>query len=469
MKDSHLANGGVLTKKAIHSSPLNNIYGEAVAVRTRKDGGVSLWTTEKVWKIADMLLKADESFRTELRYTCSFNYERVTSLWDNGCVPLFDFNIPDGNEFDTNGIVSHNTAIVKQRCNQPVTWNGKKYDGYRVIDVPLAQFEEMGDLHGMPSRYVKVIKNGDSPKVERWVPEEVVQGYLEAQWQLVYDAGVQTKYAPPDWVPKEAGPTILLLDDWNRASVRIIKGIMQLLQNYGMVSWKLPPGCNIVLTANPDEQDYLVTSLDSAILTRIRSVTLRHDAKDWAVWAQKEKLDPRLINFVLTYPEMMIGPERTNPRTLAEFGRNVRRIPNIESKESQKRFMMLAHALLDEQTVSSIMVFCERDVEMVVEPEAILKGEDWIPKHITKLMTQKEQRVDVLGVICDRLFAYVVQPDTKATKKAIENFQGFLTMKHIPEDMRHNFCLRIARVREGSANQWILHNDALTKMILDVV
>ena len=80
------------------------------------------------------------------------------------------------------------TAIVKQHCNQPVTWNGKKYPGYRVIDVPLAQFEEMGDLHGMPSRYVKVIKNGDSPKVERWVPEEVVQGYLEAEWQLVYDA-----------------------------------------------------------------------------------------------------------------------------------------------------------------------------------------------------------------------------------------------------------------------------------------
>jgi len=361
------------------------------------------------------------------------------------------------------------TAIVKQHCSKPVTWNKKQYPGYKVIDVPLAQFEEMGDLHGMPSRYVKVVKNHDQPKVERWVPEEVVQGYLDAKWELVYEAGVQTKYAPPDWVPQEPGPTILLLDDWNRASVRIIKGVMQLLQNYGMVSWQLPAGCNIVLTANPDEQDYLVTSLDSAILTRQRHITLKHDAKEWSVWAQREKLDPRVISFVLQYPEMMIGSERTNPRTIAQFGRDVRRIPDLSTKENQKRFMMQAHALLDEQTVSTLMVFCERDVEMIIEPEAILRGEDWIPKKVNSLMGQKEQRVDVLGVTVDRLFAYVVQPDTKATKKAIENFQKFLTMKPIPEDMRHNFCLRIARVKEPKVQQWILHNETLTKMILEVV
>jgi hypothetical protein len=93
------------------------------------------------------------------------------------------------------------TALVKQLCNEPVMWEGKEYPGYNVIDVPLAQFEEMGDLHGMPSRYVKVSKNHDQPKVERWVPEEVVQGYLDDKWELDCEAGVRTKYAAPDWVP----------------------------------------------------------------------------------------------------------------------------------------------------------------------------------------------------------------------------------------------------------------------------
>lgn len=365
------------------------------------------------------------------------------------------------------------TAKVKQHCRRPVEWQGKKFPGYTVFDVPIAQFEEMGDLHGMPSRHVRIATRGtDGQPEERWVPEEVLQGWLKEGWNIMPSAGVRTMYAPPDWVPAEPGPSILLLDDWNRASVRIIKGIMQLLQNYGMVSWKLPAGCNIVLTANPDEQDYLVTSIDNAILTRIRSVTLTHDAKEWAVWAQADGLDPRGINFVLRYPEMMVGAERTNPRTLAQCFRDMKRIPDLSSKDQVIRFKTMASSLLDEQTVSSLIVFMERDVELIVEPDQILQGKDWpwIQAHIAKLMGGREKRVDVLGVICDRLFAHLVQPGTKPEKASIVNFQKFVTMEEIPEDLRHNLCLRLSRVKDGGkTHQWILHNDRLTKLIMAVV
>jgi hypothetical protein len=363
------------------------------------------------------------------------------------------------------------TAKVKQHCRKPVQWGGNDYEGYAVYDVPIAQFEEMGDLHGMPSRHVKVLKG----KEETWVPEEVCQGYFKDGWEIQPSAGVRTMYAPPDWVPSVPGPSILLLDDWNRASVRIIKGIMQLLQNYGMVSWKLPPGCNIVLTGNPDEQDYLVTSIDAAILTRIRSVTLKEDAKEWSVWAQSEGLDSRGISFVLSYPEMMVGPERTNPRTLAQFFRDVKRVPDLRSEENQKRFRNMAHSLLDDQTVSSLTVFLDRDVEMVLEPEKILgarKEEDWefIEKHMERLMSGKEKRIDVVGVTCDRLFAYMVQPTVKPEKRSIEAFQRFVTMDKVPEDIRHNLCLRMARVKDGGkTHQWILQNEKLTKLIMSVL
>lgn len=364
------------------------------------------------------------------------------------------------------------TALVKQHCRKPVIWNGREYPGYTVYDVPIAQFEEMGDLHGMPSRHVKVAKAGNGAPQESWVPEEVHQGWLADGWQIVHSAGVRTMYAPPDWVPAEPGPSILLLDDWNRASVRIIKGIMQLLQNYGMVSWKLPAGCNIVLTANPDEQDYLVTSIDNAILTRIRSVTLTHDAKEWAVWAQADGLDTRGISFVLRYPEMMIGSERTNPRTLAQCFRDMKRIPDLGTKEQAARFKTMASSLLDDTTVSSLIVFMERDVELIIEPEQILQGKDWdwIEAHVAKLMGGREKRVDVLGVICDRLFAHLVQPGTKTDKTSVSNFQRFVTMEQIPEDLRYNLCLRLTRVKDnGKSNQWVLHNDKLTRLILAVV
>jgi hypothetical protein len=252
---------------------------------------------------------------------------------------------------------------------------------------------------------------------------------------------------------------------------------MQLLQNYGMVSWKLPPGCNIVLTANPDEQDYLVTSIDTAVLTRLRSITLKHDAKEWAIWATKHGLDSRGINYVLRYPEMMIGPERTNPRTLAQMFCDMKRIPNLSKEEDQKRFRIMAMSLLDDDTVSSLMVFMERDVEMIIEPEQILRGDanDWkfIVAHMEKMMSGREKRIDVVSVICDRLFAHVVQPTCKPDQKAVENFQKFMTMAQIPEDMRHNLCLRLARYQNpacpaGQNFKWLMHNRELSKMILSV-
>lgn len=370
------------------------------------------------------------------------------------------------------------TSIAKQFADTPVDWNGQRYLGYDVKDVPIAQFEEMGDLHGLPDKHIQMRKGGASKGevVERWVPVDVMDGFKRDGWEVNYTAGVRTMYAPPDWVPLSPGPSILLLDDWNRSSVRIIKGIMQLLQNYGMVSWKLPPGCNIVLTGNPDEQDYLVTSIDAAIVTRIKSVTLREDAKEWAVWATAQGLDPRGINWVLRYPEMMCGKERTNPRTLSEFFRFLREVPVINlnpdgkdhvAQETLRRLMMQAHSVLDDETVTSLIVFFDRDLTLIVEPEQILEGDERAFDHMRKMLTLKEKRIDIVGITCDRLFAHIVQPSCKPTPTAVKNVQKFLTMPEMEPDIQHSFCMRVGRFKDGGkTQQWILGNNELKKQVM---
>jgi len=358
------------------------------------------------------------------------------------------------------------TDMIKSFENHPVTWGGKEYEGYRVIDVPIAQFEEMGDLHGIPMDCVRMTNNGD----EQWVPQkdEVVRAYRENDWKIDTASKPRTFMAPPPWVPDKPGPSILLLDDWNRASIRIIKGIMQLLQNYGMVSWSLPLGCNIVLTGNPDEQDYLVTTIDQAILTRIKHVTLKEDASEWAVWAVANKIDNRLINWVLAYPEMMIGKERTNPRTLSEFGRFLNLVGSVESEREE--VVLHAHSLLDEETVASMLVFFTREMEDIVEPEDVLEGKEKAFKHIENLMTKrKEARVDVVGITMERLYAHMVQPDCKQSPKRVKNFQRFITMGCIPEDMRHSVCRRIAKRRENRFNHWIIGDKKLKALIMDTL
>jgi MoxR-like ATPase len=117
-----------------------------------------------------------------------------------------------------------------------------------------AQFEEMGDLHGIPT-------------IRDPTPDE---SNSDDEY---------TVFAPPEWVPTAKGPGILLLDDINRADDRILRGIMQLLQNF---EWQLPEQWQIVATANPEGADYSVTPMDDAMLTRMLHFTLTFDAKAWA-------------------------------------------------------------------------------------------------------------------------------------------------------------------------------------------
>ena len=396
------------------------------------------------------MAKKDEKKTNEVEYSYAGCYgEQVTH---DRLASFLDFNFKMNRQAEENGMHRFaqciwgtagigKTSQCKEYKNKTVEWNGKPTK-YTVHDVPIAQFEEMGDLHGLPMKCS--LMRGPKGE-EHWVPEDHLIDYRKEGWTLDSLATPQTRMAPPDWVPNKPGPSILLFDDWNRASVRIIKGIMQLLQNYGMVSWKLPPGANIVLTGNPDQQDFLVTSIDSAILTRIKHITLRPCEKQWALWAETQNLDPRGINFLLRYPEQMLprGQSKlTNPRTLSEFFNISKHFPSMDAHKEE--LQIHGRSLLDEETVTSFMVFAARDHELTVEPEQILAGKKEAFEKIAEQMGRAEPRVDILSIVCERLFATIVQPKCDQSEERIKNFQRFMTAKFMPDDMRDQICRRLA-------------------------
>ncbi len=264
------------------------------------------------------------------------------------------------------------TEIVRQFAAKPVTWRGSKYSkGHTMHEVPIGQWEEMGDLHGMPERCVKIKKG----KNEQWVSVDVHGGYLKNGWKMDHTAGTRTINAPPAWVPTEPGPSILFFDDMNRANGRIQRGTMQLWQTGSLLSWKLPPGCVIVCTGNPQDCEFMTTALDSAMMQRMRHITLDADAVQWGEWASDQGLDQRGIDFVLRYPEMMRGKERTSPRSLTDVFRAMKDI-DLSTIEGKEMFNTVAHSVLDDETVGTMTTFLERDVQLVISPEDILKGED---------------------------------------------------------------------------------------------
>ena len=354
------------------------------------------------------------------------------------------------------------TDVVKSLESVPIEWNGKKYEGFQIVDIPLAQIEEMGDVLGYPVEEIKMLNNGKT----QWIKavDSLIGEYMGKGWFT--DGEQRTIYAPPAWVPKEERPGVLLFDDGNRASQRILRGLMQLVQDYRTISWSVPKGWTIVFTGNPDNRMNQVTSMDIAQLTRMKHITLVPDAKEWALWATENGIDGRVVSWVLKYPEMIVGSHRTNPRTIAEFGRSLLRFKNLN--ESSSDWILEACASLDEETVSSLSVFLQKDAGMVLSPEVILSDyENTVKPHLKKIMEGKEERTDLVNIMNERLCAYLVSENYVFDSSHIENFKKWVLDNHVPKDTSHSLMDRLLRSRNPNRMKFISGDTRLQKMVRD--
>lgn len=305
--------------------------------------------------------------------------------------------------------------------------------GWGFVYLAPAQFEEMGDLHGLP------VSDGD-----------------------------KTRFAAPEWVPTQPGPGILLLDDVNRADDRILRGLMPLLQRGEMMSWRLPPGWQIVATANPEGGDYSVTPMDEAILTRFLHVTMVFEARAWARWALAAGVDPRGVSFVLTYPESVTG-RRTTPRTLTQFFAQIRPISDLVGEAA------LVHALgcsaLDESTLASFVAFARDGLASLLEPAEILDASDFAPVAARLATLGKDTsgtRIDRLATIGTRLYLEVTRADYTPAPRHGANLVAFLMDKTLPADLRAMLHRDLTR-DGGPAIREMLRDKRLAALVLAAV
>lgn len=276
-------------------------------------------------------------------------------------------------------------------------------NGFDFKYIAPAQFEEMGDLLGMP---------------------KIVDG--------------KTVFVAPEWVPQEPGPGILLIDDVNRADDRILRGIMQLLQNYELISWRLPRDWHIILTANPEGGDYSVTPMDDAMITRMMHITMTFDIKSWSKWATLTGIDQRGIAFANLYPEIISGG-RTTPRTLVQFFESIANISNLS--EQINLVQMLADASLDEATATAFIAYINNHLSSLIWPEEILHSNDFkiaIDQRLKDLVLKdaESSRIDILATICNRLINYITLTEQKIDSLEIQNLQKFLLLDILPNDLR---------------------------------
>tara|TARA_Y100001937_G_scaffold108635_1_gene152465 strand:+ start:5012 stop:6277 length:1266 start_codon:yes stop_codon:yes gene_type:complete len=360
------------------------------------------------------------------------------------------------------------------------------------VKLNLAQIEELGDLVGFPVRQFQMYKEKEvkvsnknlnissaatddllklanqttTKKVGQWVDELAVAEYLKSGWKMT--GNNRMSYCAPEWIAGKKKGGILLLDDWNRADVRFIQAVMELVDRQTYISWTLPEDWHIILTANPDNGDYMVNSVDSAQKTRYITANLKFDVDVWARWAEAEGMDSRCINFLLMHPELVT--QETNARSISTFFNAISSFENFD--KNLALIQMIGEGSVGEEFASMFTIFINNKLDKLVAPKDILLHEDekYILGALTSCMGKSDEdgyRADIASTLATRLanFSVVYSNGNTINQKVTDRLIKLCTGEHFSNDLKYLIVRTIFNGNKQKFNKFMM-NPEIIKMTL---
>jgi hypothetical protein len=312
-----------------------------------------------------------------------------------------------------------------------------KEQNLNFVKLNLAQIEEIGDLVGFPIRQFEVEINNE----KTWIDEHTLDEYLK----LGYNSTGQNRmsYCPPEWIANKEKGGILLLDDWNRADVRFIQAIMELIDRQQYVSWSLPKDWHIILTANPDNGDYLVNSIDNAQKTRFISVNLKFDIDCWGKWAEENDIDGRCINFLLMHPELVTTD--VNSRSVSMFFNSISSLKSFD--DSLPLIQMIGEGSVGPEFSSLFTMFINNKLDKMISPENIFKQDEKYVMTTLKGLVGKDTkyRADIASTLSTRVINYLdfYSKNNPVEKDTINRISKLVTEEIFTTDICYNMVKSI--------------------------
>ena len=143
--------------------------------------------------------------------------------------------------------------------------------GCKVVSLFLGQMSDPGDLIGIPHKNEKT-------------------GH--------------TEFMPPYWFPTDDTPVVLFLDELNRARPEVLQTIMDLALNRKLAGRSLPAGSRIISAVNNGDE-YQLTDLDPALVSRFNIYEFVPSVQDWLLWANKNGIDERIVTYISSNPKAL--------------------------------------------------------------------------------------------------------------------------------------------------------------------
>ena len=335
--------------------------------------------------------------------------------------------------------------------------------GLDFVKLNLAQIEELGDLVGFPIKQFQMWTTKDGKKIGKWIDEVAVGDYSKNGWQTTGKS--KMSYSAPEWIADKKAGGVLLLDDWNRADTRFIQACMELVDRQQYISWTLPKDWHIILTANPDNGDYMVNSVDAAQKTRYITANLKFDIDVWARWAEENEIDTRCINFLLMHPELVT--QETNARSISTFFNSISSIKKFE--DQLPLIQMIGEGSVGNEFASMFTTFINNKLDKLVTPKEIVHGDEKVvlPALRECIGSGDNYRADIASLLATRIanFSVAFSKTDTVNPKMQQRLITLCTSSYFTDDLKYLVVRTIFNGNKSKFNQMMM-NPAIIKMTI---
>lgn len=267
----------------------------------------------------------------------------------------------------------------------------------------------------------------------------------------------KTEFLPPEWFPLDGKPICLFLDELNRARPEILQAVMDLALNRKLAGRKLPDGSFIISAVNSGE-DYQVTDLDPALVSRFNIYTFEPSVSEWLDWGSKNGIDERILKFIKDNSQYLDSIKNTTD-------------DNLEKTPDRRAWSRVSDLLKDEQSIDSTL---KKMIAGIVGKsttakfmEAINLSGMFTATDILYHFEKIEEKLRLffavqLAVINEDIFKFLqageYKPsDVQKIARNLESYVNLLIQSNKKESFAH-FVSFFSESKYPSANQFIMMN-----------
>lgn len=281
----------------------------------------------------------------------------------------------------------------------------------------------------------------------------------------------KTDFMPPYWFPLDGKPIVLFLDELNRARPEILQTIMDLALNRKLAGRSLPEGSRIISAVNAGDQ-YQLTDLDPALVSRFNIVNFRPTVQEWLLWAGKNGVDTRVTDFIQEN-QMWLDKDPD-----AKEGEDT----GLDKNPDRRAWKRVSDIIKGKEELDP---FAGKLISSIVGPKAssaflsnvsnrkMISGKDVLmnyPKVAEKLSTYELHQ---LSVVNDGIYRFlevekVSEKDLPKVKNNLEDYFTYLTKKR-KEAAAHFANLFVQKTYPGAVGFIARECQVLTMMFISYV